>query len=307
VGFRRISIVDGLLHLNGRPIYQRLVLDQGYWPDGHYTAPDDESIRGDIEAAMRMGFNGCRKHAKIEDPRFYYWADRLGYLVWEELPSAYVFTPESQRETIEHTLAMIRRDGTHPAVICWTLFNESWGIPDVHHEPEQQSFVRNLIETVRSLDPERLVVGNDGWEQIGGDVYGLHSYAPTTERLVEDLNAAFSARPPGTLINGRPFQSSASLPEGRLRMVTEFGGTGYLAHKDGRSDAWGYDNLAESPEDLAQRINSLVQTLRNRTDLAGFVYTQLTDVEQEVNGLLFTDRSPKIEIETIRKIILGKT
>lgn len=307
IGFRRVSIANGMLHLNGKPVYQRLVLDQGYWPDGLYTAPDDTAIRRDIETAQDMGFNGCRKHAKIEDPRFYYWADRLGYLVWEELPPAYLFTPASQRELIEHTLDMIKRDGTHPAVICWTLFNESWGVPDVHHEPEQRSFVDKLIETVRFLDPERLVIGNDGWEHTGGDVYGLHSYAPTAKELERDLNSAFSTTPPGRLNNGRPFHSTPSLPGGRLKLVTEFGGTGYLAIGDGRVDAWGYDNLAESPRDLLERIGSLVQTLRSRSDLSGFVYTQLTDVEQEVNGLLFADRSPKIDTAAIRKIITGKT
>lgn len=313
VGFRRVTIVNGKLHLNGRELYQRLILDQGYWPEGHYTAPDDEAIRKDIQLAMRMGFNGCRKHAKIEDPRFYYWADRLGFLVWEELPSAYEFTPASQRDLREHTLEMIRRDTSHPAVIAWTLFNESWGVPDLHSAPEQQTFVRGLIEMVRMLDPERLVVGNDGWEQVGGDVYGLHSYASTPERLERDLDTAFPGEIDRTpvetstdtpLENGRFFRSRSALPEGRLQMVTEFGGTAYRPVDGSRSDAWGYDNPADSPEDLLQRINTLVNTIRSRSGLAGFVYTQLTDVEQEVNGLLFSDRSPKIEIEALREVII---
>lgn len=321
VGFRRVAIVKGMLHLNGRELYQRLILDQGYWPEGHYTAPDDEAIRKDIELAISMGFNGCRKHAKIEDPRFYYWADRLGYLVWEELPSAYEFTPASQRDLREYTTDMLRRDASHPAVIAWTLFNESWGVPDLHSEPEQQAFVRGLIEMVRMLDPERLVVGNDGWEQVGGDVYGLHSYASTAERLKRDLDAAFpetvvpgtdartrvETSPGTTLENGRFFRSRRTLPAGRLRMVTEFGGTAYRPVGGRRSDVWGYDNPADTSDDLVQRIRTLVNTLRERNGLAGFVYTQLTDVEQEVNGLLFSDRSPKIEIAAIREVVIGET
>ncbi len=310
-GFRRVEIRDGMLHLNGAPHYQRLVLDQGHWPDGLFTAPDDESIRRDIELAISMGFNGCRKHAKIEDPRFYYWADKLGYLVWEELPPAYRFTPAAERNLVNLVLAMVRRDRMHPSVIAWTLFNESWGVPNIHTDPDQQTFVRSLIETVRSLDPTRLVVGNDGWEHVGGDVYGLHSYASTSEELEGDLDIAFgheSRTPPEqTLSNGRLFQTRHDVPEGLLNMITEFGGTGYRAPDDHRQDVWGYDNLAESPEDLLERTSALVETVRNKPGLAGFVYTQLTDVEQEVNGLCFSDRRPKINIPEIRRVIIGKT
>jgi hypothetical protein len=322
VGFRQISVCNGMLHINGRSVYQRLILDQGYWPDGDYTAADDDAIRRDIELAMEMGFNGCRKHAKIEDPRFYYWADRLGFLVWEELPSAYRFTAQSRQDLLTHTLEMISRDAAHPAVIAWTLFNESWGVPDVHTDVEQQEFVRHLVETVRELDPHRLVVGNDGWEQVGGDVLGLHSYAPTAERLAADMDVAFGAvgdggggstdatgvpDPQPLLENGRPFRSRHDTPAGALKMVTEFGGTGYRAPGDRRPNAWGYDNLAATPDELQTRLNKLVDVVRSRPDVAGFALTQLTDVEQEVNGLLFPDRTPKLDISAIREIIIGKT
>ncbi|MFO8043264.1 MAG: glycoside hydrolase family 2 TIM barrel-domain containing protein [Alkalispirochaeta sp.] len=312
-GFRRVEIVNGMLHLNGKPLYQRLILDQGYWPDGDYTAPDDAAIRRDIEIAQDMGFNGCRKHAKIEDPRFYYWADRLGYLIWEELPSPYEFSPDSRESLTSHTVEMIRRDGAHPSIIAWTLFNESWGVPDIHTNREQQHFVDELMQLVRDLDPQRLVIGNDGWEQVGGDVYGVHSYAPTADRLRSDLEVAFphetgasGSGQGGHLENGRFFQS-VPLPSGRLRMVTEFGGIGYRRPEDTRHDAWGYDNLAETPEELLSRLKDLVATVQNRSDLAGFTYTQLTDVEQEVNGLLYADRTPKADLSTIREIIIGKT
>lgn len=312
-GFRRVEIVDGMLHLNGNPLYQRLILDQGYWPGGDYTAPDDAAIRRDIDLAMEMGFNGCRKHAKIEDPRFYYWADRLGYLVWEELPSSYEFSPGARESLTTHTVEMIRRDRAHPSIVAWTLFNESWGVPDIHTDRDQQQFVGELLQLVRDLDPERLVIANDGWEQVGGDVYGVHSYAPTASRLQRDLEVAFrngSGSPDssqdGHLENGRPFRS-VPLPAGRLRMVTEFGGIGYRQPEDTRHDAWGYNNLAETPEEILARLKELVATVHSCSDLAGFTYTQLTDVEQEVNGLLYVDRSPKADISRIRKIIIGKT
>ncbi len=314
-GFRRVEIRSGILHLNDEPLYQRLILDQGYWAGGLYTAPNDASFRTDIELALAMGFNGCRKHAKIEDPRFYYWADRLGYLVWAELPPAYEFTARAQRDLLDHTVEMVQRGAGHPSIIAWTLFNESWGVPDVHRDPEQRGFIVQLAETVRRLDPQRLVIANDGWEMVGGDIYGLHSYAAEPAHLAQDLSVAFGPDGTGTLPhskatepllrNGRRFRAVRALPSGRLRMITEFGGTGYLPRDNARSDAWGYENPAQTPEDLRERIGGLLRTVRQRRDLAGFVYTQLADVEQEVNGLCYVDRTPKIPISDIRDIIIN--
>jgi beta-galactosidase/beta-glucuronidase len=305
--FRDLSITDGALAINGTPLYQRLILDQGFWTHGFYTAPTDDDYRRDIELAIAMGFNGCRKHAKIEDPRFYYWADRLGFLVWEELPSPYVFSRASREYVMRDTSEMIRRDRGHPSVVAWTLYNESWGIPEVAVSREQQDFVRDLVRLVRQLDPTRPVVANDGWEIVGGDVYGVHSYSATAEQLQTDLDGALQIGNTAATIasSGKTMWPIAGLPSDRIRMVTEFGGIAFRT--DHRTDAWGYDRTAESEEEFLARFSALVGYVRSRDDVAGFVYTQLTDVEQEVNGLLTADRVPKVPIEKIRRIITGET
>jgi len=310
-GIRQIEILDGLLHINRKPVYQKLILDQGYWSEGTYTAPTDLAIKTDILLSQKMGFNGCRKHAKIEDPRFYYWADKLGYLVWEELPSAYTFTQESQLNLLKLCLEMIERDSSHPSIVAWTLFNESWGIPDVHTNPAQQEFLRSLVSTVKTLDPTRLIVGNDGWEHVGGDIYGLHSYAQDPFILIQDINTSRSSytnqnsknKDQSLLSNNRQFSSTLSHPKNRLFMVTEFGGIGYRHTDDNRPDAWGYSSLAQSPDELLKRLSQLVTCISEQEGIAGFVYTQLTDVEQEVNGLLYSDRTPKIQLSSIRDVI----
>ena len=311
VGIRQLEIRHGLLHINGKPIYQKLILDQGYWPDGTYTAPTDQAIKTDILLSQEMGFNGCRKHAKIEDPRFYYWADTLGYLVWEELPSAYTFSTDTQLNLLELSLDMIERDSTHPSIVAWTLFNESWGVPDLPSDPVQQNFLRTLISRVKALDPTRLIVGNDGWEHVGGDIYGLHSYVQEPDLFNQDIEIAHSSyfnqssthfdQP--KLSNNRQFSSVYPHPKNRLFMVTEFGGTGYRHPEDRRPNAWGYSGLAHSPDELLQRLQQLVSCISEQKGLAGFVYTQLTDVEQEVNGLLYDDRTPKIELSALRGVI----
>ncbi len=315
VGFRTVAIADGALTINDVPVYQRLVLDQGFWDGGYYTAPTDDDYRRDIEISKAMGFNGCRKHTKIEDPRFYYWADRLGYLVWEELPSPYTFSLQSQEQIIRDTIEMVRRDRGHPSVVTWTLYNESWGVPDIAHSREQQEFVRTLVELVRQLDPTRPVVANDGWELVGGDVYGIHSYAAHSDALERDIDGAFPLhgrddphildRDARIESSGKPVWAVKGLPTDRIYMVTEFGGIGL--QKDSRDDAWGYDKMARSSEELLRRVDSLVRQLRMNPQIRGFVYTQLTDVEQEVNGLLESNRTPKAPLEEIYRIITGVT
>ena len=165
--------------LNGRPYILRMVLDQGYWPEGGLTAPDDHALRRDVEIARDMGFNGVRKHQKIEDPRYLYWADRLGLAVWEEMPSAYRFTTQSVlRLSLEWTAA-IQRDASHPCIIAWVPINESWGVPNLPENPRERHYVQALYHLTKTLDPTRPVVGNDGWESVATDIIGIHDYDET--------------------------------------------------------------------------------------------------------------------------------
>ncbi|MGI8909918.1 MAG: glycoside hydrolase family 2 protein, partial [Rubrobacteraceae bacterium] len=168
-GMRKVETKDGKVFLNRRPYYQRLVLDQGYWPGGVLTAPADDDLKRDIELAKEMGFNGARKHQKVEDPRWLYWADRLGFLVWGEMANAYQYSPDYVRRITSEWQEAVRRDYNHPCVVAWVPINESWGVPDLATDPAQREHLLALYHLTRSLDSTRPVVSNDGWEHARTD------------------------------------------------------------------------------------------------------------------------------------------
>jgi beta-galactosidase/beta-glucuronidase len=281
--------------LNGRPYQLRMVLDQGYWPDGGLTAPDDDAYRRDVELTKAMGFNGVRKHQKLESPRYLYWADTLGLVVWEEMPSAYRFTRQSiERLTHEWTEA-IARDGSHPCIVAWVPFNESWGVPDLPDSPAQRHYVQALYHLTKTLDPSRPVIGNDGWESVATDIIGIHDYDDQPDRisrryLLDEIPRLFKRERPG----GRLLMLQGESQEQPI-MLTEFGG---IAFSRDPSHTWGYSR-GESEEDFAQRYVALLRVVRSLPVLAGFCYTQFTDTYQEANGLLYADRTPKIPVEHI--------
>jgi beta-galactosidase/beta-glucuronidase len=173
---RSVAVQGDRFLLNGRPYLLRMVLDQGYWPDGGLTAPNDQALKRDVELAREMGFNGVRKHQKIEDPRYLYWADTIGLAVWEEMPSAYRFTSQSvERVSIEWT-DVIKRDYSHPCIVSWVPINESWGVPNLPNNPRERHYVQALYHLTKTLDPTRPVIGNDGWESSATDIIGIHDY-----------------------------------------------------------------------------------------------------------------------------------
>ncbi len=180
---RTVSIQRDRFMLNGRPYYLRLVLDQGYWPDSLMTAPDDLALRRDVELAKAMGFNGVRKHQKIEDPRFLYWADVLGLLVWEEMPSAYRFSPKAVERMTHEWTEVIKRDVNHPCIVAWVPFNESWGVPNLVETQAHRNYVLAMYHLTKTLDPTRPVIGNDGWESTDTDILAIHDYDTNPQHL----------------------------------------------------------------------------------------------------------------------------
>jgi beta-galactosidase/beta-glucuronidase len=288
--------------LNGRVMPLRLVLDQGYWPGGGLTAPDDRALQQDVLLAKAMGFNGCRKHQKIECPRFLYWADRLGFMVWEEMPSAYRFTQESiSRLTTEWT-AVLARDHSHPSIVAWVPFNESWGVPDLPAIEAQRHYVQALYHLTKTLDPSRPVIGNDGWESVATDIVGIHDYDGNPERLarryehLDTVPQLFKhGRPGGRLltVEGHPFT-------GQPVMLTEFGGV--MFGEDAK--VWGYGR-AETAAEFAEHYRQLLEAVRGSELLSGFCYTQFADTYQEANGLLRADRTPKIPLDEIAAATRG--
>jgi beta-galactosidase/beta-glucuronidase len=300
---RSVAVQGDRFVLNGRPLTLRLVLDQGYWPLTGQTAPDDAALRRDVELAKAMGFNGVRKHQKIEDPRYLYWADALGLLVWEEMPSAYRFNPASVERLTAEWAAVIDRDRSHPCVVAWVPFNESWGVPDLPDSPAQRNYVRALYHLTKTLDPTRPVVGNDGWESVATDVIGIHDYDDQLDRIasrygaVDDLPRLFRRERPG----GRMLILGEGQPHPDHPVVlTEFGGIAFSpAH-----GSWGYSRAA-SAEAFAARYAKLMAVVRALPVLAGFCYTQFADTYQEANGLLTADRVPKFPLEAIARATRG--
>jgi beta-galactosidase/beta-glucuronidase len=303
VAFRSASVQGDRFLLNGRPYPLRMVLDQGYWPSGGLTAPNDEALRRDVELARAMGFNGVRKHQKIEDPRYLYWADVLGLAVWEEMPSAYRFTPQSVERLSREWTAVLERDYSHPCIVGWIPVNESWGVPNLPDNPRERHYVQALYHLTKTLDPTRPVIGNDGWESVATDIIGIHDYDDQSQRMArryradEVLPRLFKReRPAGRLLvlEGHPH---ADMPV----MLTEFGG---IALERGQTGTWGYTTCATA-DDFARRYEQLLHTVRNLGLLAGFCYTQFSDTYQEANGLLHADRTPKIPISKIAAATAG--
>ena len=231
--------------LNNRAYRQRLVLDQGYWPESGMTAPDDEALRRDVELAKAMGFNGVRKHQKLEDPRYLYWADVLGLLVWAEMPSAYRFTQQSVQRVTREWTAAIARDASHPCVVAWVPVNESWGVPNLPDNPAERHYVRALYHLTHTLDPTRPVIGNDGWESVATDIIGIHDYDPDPERLArryhadEGLPRLFSRERPGGRLLVLEGERHSELPIilsecGGIALSTQDGHLGLYAGHDCR-------------------------------------------------------------------------
>lgn len=302
-GMRKVHTENGMFYLNNKPYYQKLVLDQGYWPEGLLTAPSDEAFKADIELTKKMGFNGCRKHQKVEDPRFLYWADKLGFLVWGECAAAISFSEKSVGRLTREWIEIIERDYNHPSIVTWVPLNESWGVADVKHNEQQQNHSLGMYHLIKSLDTTRPVISNDGWEMTRTDVCAIHNYnhggkdeLKKQEVFKESLYSKeniLQSKPAKRNIYADGFEH-----EGEPIMLTEFGGIGY---KVGDTAGWGYTSV-DGKEEFLSDYKRILEHVYNSTVLHGYCYTQLTDVEQEINGLLTYDRKPKCDLEEIRKI-----
>ncbi|WP_084278902.1 glycoside hydrolase family 2 protein [Anoxybacteroides tepidamans] len=302
-GMRKIHAENGMVYLNNKPYYQKLVLDQGYWPEGLLTAPSDEALKKDIELAKAMGFNGCRKHQKVEDPRFLYWADRLGFLVWGECAASPSFSGDAAARLTREWIEIIERDYNHPCIVAWVPLNESWGIPHVRSDRQQQHHSLAMYHLIHSLDPTRLVVSNDGWELTKTDICAVHNYnhGHKNEReKYEAFKASLSTKE--AILRSQPAKRSiyanGFAHQGEPILLTEFGG---VAFKAGGDAGWGYTS-AGSAEEFLEDYKRVIEAVYSSKILHGFCYTQLTDVEQEINGLLTYDRKPKCDLAQIKAI-----
>jgi len=289
-GLRTVETIDGRFHLNGEPFTQRLVLDQGYFPGGLLTAPTDDALRVDIELARSLGFNGARKHQKVEDPRWLYWADRLGFLCWSEMPSFHEHSAEAERRLIAEWTEVVREHRDHPSVVAWVPANESFGLQNI--DPSVRSnFLVRLYKLTHELDGTRPVSSNDGWEHALTDMCTLHDYSPPAELAMNYRSVEAALQ--GHAGDHAPYDPGFGY-RGEPVLVTEFGGL-----RVSGSGGWGYSDVRDADQFL-EVYAGLIDGLMQPGPVEGFCYTQLTDVEQETNGLLTFDRVPKVEPERIR-------
>ena len=301
-GQRKVGVHAGRFYLNNAPYYLKLVLDQGYWPDSLLTPPTDDAIQHDIKMTKAFGLNGARKHQKVEDPRWLYWCDKIGFIVWGEMANAYDFSEEYVERFAQEWQEVIARDYNHPSIVAWVPINESWGARQILTSAVQQEHVKSLYHLTRSLDQSRLVVDNDGWEHTDAtDLFTLHDYARTGEEMAAKYKI-LETDPARIPRNGREALAFGYKYNGTPFMMTEFGGIAYRVGTPLAENEWGYSGIEPTKEKMLARLRGLIKALRANSAIAGYCYTQLTDVEQEINGLMTYDRKPKASPEEFAEI-----
>ena len=293
---REYTVKGDKIILNSRPFYARLLLDQGYWTESGLTPPDEEALIKDIEICKEMGFNGVRKHQKVEDERYFYYADILGFTVWCELPSNHWTSDASAVQITEEWLEIVRANYNHPSLVTWVVFNESWGVRNILSNSAQSNLATALYYLTKSIDTMRPVISNDGWEHAVSDILTLHDYEQDGKKLYERYDSLAKVTQ-GSNLNDQPFPYANGYSYcGQPVIFSEFGGTAYVCDE---RRGWGYGDGVGGDEEFLTRFGELVGAI-DKLDFSGFCYTQITDVQQEVNGLLHEDRSPKVPLAEIK-------
>lgn len=296
---RKWETIGQGIYLNSEPVYLKMLLDQGYWNDGGLTPSDELSWIHDIESTKKMGYNGIRKHQKIEDERFYYYCDILGVYVWLEMPSAYEFDSVMMRRITNQWIQIVEQYKQYPSIMTYVLMNESWGVQSIKHCKEQQEFTVGLYWLTKALDSTRFVISNDGWEHTKSDLVTIHDYTETKEefektyRHVKDIlyNQYFIGnKVKYVFANGYQYQ-------GEPVLISEYGG---IALKG--ADGWGYGEKVDSIEDYLTRLCGLTDAIKAIPKVSGYCLTQTTDVEQETNGVLDHTHQPKTNLKNILEI-----
>lgn len=310
-GLRTAKFQGRKLLLNGKSLFQRFVLDQGFYPDGIYTAPTEEDLVKDIQLSFAAGFNGARLHEKVFEARFLYHCDRLGYLVWGEYPNWGLdhAHPLSTETYLNQWSEAVERDFNHPAIIGWCPFNETWGYRE---EREKNALLSSLYKLTKRLDPTRPCIDSSGNYRVLSEVYDIHDYDQDTQSFqarwdgltdrIRETGGVIPAEDP--FFNSAPEGPSGRAPffnqpyDNQPIFISEYGG---IRWPDDTVEGWGYGNAPATPEEFFARYKGLTEALLNNPEIFGFCYTQLYDVEQEVNGLYTYGRAQKFDISLIQK------
>lgn len=298
-GIREIAIKGNKIYLNGEEVYLKLILDQGYWKESHLTPPNEESLIKDIESVLAFGYNGIRKHQKVEDERFLYWCDVKGILVWSEMANCYNFDDSSLQNFTNEWIKVVKQNYNHPSIIIWVPINESWGVPEVSNSKEQQNFINSLYYLTKSMDNTRPVISNDGWEHTISDIITIHDYKQDDEMLYQE----YADEDMKVLNNLKEYNGKHRLLangykyEGQPVIMSEYGGIAINSE-----EGWGYGKQVKSENEFVERFTKLTKAINNIPYISGYCYTQLTDVQQEVNGLINAERNYKIDSNIIRNV-----
>jgi beta-galactosidase/beta-glucuronidase len=307
-GIRDVAVRRGKCELNDRPVYLRMILDQGYWPQSYLAAPSDEALRADVEWVKRLGFNGVRKHQKIEDPRWLYWCDKIGLLVWEEMPNCRVWSAQAEEYLMAEWAKAVTRDANHPSIIAWVPVNESMGFPGLkENHPAQYAFIENMVNLTRATDAFRPVIDNDGWEHSDiTDICAIHDYTPTANLLRERYRTTLEQGklPPHVWIDNKPLFVLGSRYRGQPIVLSEVGGFLQCPPElnEKRDMLFDFYGSWRTRDEFLAKYRDLMEGIASLGFVSGFCYTQLTDIEQETNGLLTYDRHPKLDPELIAEI-----
>ena len=298
-GIREISIKGNKIYLNEEELYLKLILDQGYWKESHLTPLNEESLMEDIESVLAFGYNGIRKHQKVEDERFLYWCDVKGVLVWSEMANCYNFDDNSLQDFTNEWIKVVKQNYNHPSIITWVPINESWGIPEVSICEKEQNFATSLYYLTKAMDNTRPVISNDGWEHTISDIITIHDYKQDDKLLYQE----YTDKDMKVLNNLEEYNGKHRLfangykYEGQPVIMSEYGGIAINSE-----EGWGYGKQVKDEKELIERFTKLTKAIKNIPYIIGYCYTQLTDVQQEINGLMDEERNYKVEPSIIRDI-----
>lgn len=296
-GLRSVAIADGKFYLNGKSVFQRMVLDQGFYPDGIYTAPTDEALKNDIQLSLDCGFNGARPHEKIFEERWLYHCDKLGYMVWGEYPDWGLDHTKFENLTpiLNEWIEEINRDFNHPAIIGWCPRNETW-MKDGHRQSDEA--VAALYTITKAIDPTRICIDTSGSYHPATDIFDCHNYEQNPEAFKKVFEPLFTNEFVLNILGKEQQRFNGDKPF----FVSEYGGIRWSDDQSG----WGYGNAPKTPEEFMERFKGLTDVLLDNPKIMGLCYTQLTDVEQEQNGLYTYSRIPKFDVNIFKEVLSRK-
>lgn len=301
-GLRTVRLEGHKFMINGKSVFQRLVLDQGYYKKGIYTARNDDELKKDIALALSLGFNGARLHQKVFDPRFLYYCDLYGYLVWGEYANWGLdySSPESLAVFLPQWLEAVGRDFNHPSIIGWCPFNETW---DYRGKKQYDPLLKNIYDVTKLADPTRPCIDTSGNFHVKTDIYDVHDYRCNADEFKNSYDRL--------AVDGTLYEHVLKDHPGRQKyngepvFISEYGGIKWEADKS--TKAWGYGDDVKSEEEFAARFAGLTYAITANPEILGFCYTQLYDVEQEQNGLFTYERQAKFTNKTYEKIKAANT